>query len=170
MRTPRLYPLQLYFHLSFFWFIKLRSQVRSRNFVTREMWAARKSTKRYVASAQELRKNLPFFFVRRGPFAPPTMSPNIFSLFLLMFSLKSLITQSMCWVDMPSALGVVFKLNLADLSRTNCSCFHCSYFSIVVVVVRSTPRDTLLLMFRKCVRVLKEFLLLSFSIVVIFIL
>ena len=43
----------------FLLFIKLRTQVRSHNFVTREMWAARKSTKRYVASAQELRKNLP---------------------------------------------------------------------------------------------------------------
>ena len=89
------------------------------------------------------------------------MSPNIFSLFLLMFSLKSLITQSMCWVDMPSALGVVYKFNLADLSRKNCSCFHCSYFSIVVVV-NNPPRDTLLLMFRKCARVLRVFVVVFF--------
>ena len=79
---------------------------------------------------------------------------------LLLFSIKLLITRSMCWVDMPSALSVVSKFNLADLSRTNCSCFHCSYVSIVVVV-NSSSRDNLL-MFRKCVRMLRVFVVIFF--------
>ena len=79
---------------------------------------------------------------------------------LLLFSIKLLITRSMCWVDMPSALSVVSKFNLADLSRTNCSCFHCSYVSIVVVV-NSSSRDNLL-MFRKCVRMFRVLFLFLF--------
>ena len=109
----------------FLLFIKLRTQVRYRNFVTREMWAARKSTKRYVASAQELRKNLAFFRSARTFCTTYDVLKYFFpvSSNLLLSSIKSLITQSMCWVDMPSALGVVSKLNIADLSRTNCSVF-----------------------------------------------
>ena len=147
----------------FLLFINFRYQVRHRNFVTRGKWAARKSTKRYVASAQELRKNLVLLFFRSARTFCTTHDVRKYffpvSSNLLLSSIKSLITQSMCWVDMPSALGVVSKFNLADLSRTNCSCFHCSYFSIFVVV--NPPRD-ILLIFWKCVRMLRVFVVIFF--------